>query len=94
MRDRPTLDIEVVTVANGRLQEDSNGVGQLLVAFVSKGGQAEVLVGAIIDGEVADLRLCERVVVVSFDHLWLVLFVNGDKKICRQMMSSVVLILF
>ena len=73
MRDRPTLDIEIVTVANGRLQEDSNGVGQLFVAIVSKGGQAEVLVSAIIDGEVADLRLCERVVVVSFDHLWLVL---------------------
>ena len=57
-----TLHVEVVAVADGRLEEHSDGVGELGVALIGESGQREVLVSAVVDSEVADLGLGESVV--------------------------------
>ena len=64
-----TLDVEVVTVADGGLEEDSNRVGKLGVAFVAKGWKRVVPEGAIADGKIADKSLSVGMV-LSLDHVW------------------------
>ena len=64
-----TLDVEVVAVADGGLEEDANRVGKLGVAIVAKGWKGVVLEGAIADGEIADERLSEGMV-LCLDHVW------------------------
>ena len=64
-----TLDVEVVTVADGGLEEDANRVRELGVAFVAKSWKGVVLEGAIADGKIADERLGKGMV-LYLDHVW------------------------
>jgi hypothetical protein len=47
-----TLDSELVAVSDGALQEDSNGVGQLLKSWVIERLKIVVVIGLISDGEI------------------------------------------
>ena len=49
-----TLDVEIIAVPDGTLEENTDGVGQLGVALFAQSGQRVVLVGAVIDDEVTD----------------------------------------
>ena len=63
-----TLNIEVVAVPDGGLEENTDRVGKLLIALVAESGEREVLVGLVIDGEVTDLSLGEGVCLGSLNH--------------------------
>ena len=90
---RLTLDVEVVTVPDSGLEEDANRVGKLRVALITEGGEREVLVRFVTDGEVVDLSLREGVLFSgglnhSFDLL-LRLFLIIDHVLRRRRSAAV-----